>query len=65
MPERKLRLPCALLPEGFAEDVAIEIDAAGSITSVAKGVTTGEGSLIDGIARTVSGRGVRPCIASP
>jgi formimidoylglutamate deiminase len=50
MPERKLRLPCALLPDGFADDVVIGIDEAGFITSVMKGVAAGAASSIDGIA---------------
>jgi formimidoylglutamate deiminase len=50
MPERKLRLPCALLPEGFADDVVIEIDEAGFISSVTKEVAAGEAPSVDGIA---------------
>jgi formimidoylglutamate deiminase len=50
MPERKLRLSSALLPEGFADDVALGIDDAGFITSVTRNVTAGEGPLVHGIA---------------
>jgi len=50
MPERKLRLPGALLPGGFAEDVVIGIDEAGFITSVTKNAHRDGATSVDGIA---------------
>jgi formimidoylglutamate deiminase len=50
MSERKLRLASALLPEGFRENVLIEIDAKGFIGALTAGHHGSEGRLIRGIA---------------
>jgi formimidoylglutamate deiminase len=50
MSERKLRLASALLPEGFRDNVLIEIDAKGFIGALTAGHRGSEGGLVKGIA---------------